>query len=83
MSVCVLATPTACSARQHVPLDEFRDNLKAMVDHVRRAGAKDILLITPGPVDDPARVRHNKQVGRTSCMPRAALRTAIQELCAN
>jgi len=47
-----------------VPLEEFTDNLKAMVTHARRAGAEDVLLITPGPVHEPARVQHNKRVHR-------------------
>jgi hypothetical protein len=47
-----------------VPLEEFTDNLKAMVTHARRAGAEDVLLITPGPVHEPARVQHNKRVSR-------------------
>ena len=45
-----------------MPLAEFRDNLRAIVAHVREAGAEELVLITPGPVHEPARVQHNQKV---------------------
>ncbi|KAK9840954.1 hypothetical protein WJX81_002383 [Elliptochloris bilobata] len=55
------ALPDRLGARQHVPVKEYSDNLRAIVEHVRRAGAEDVLLITPGPVHEPARVQHNRE----------------------
>lgn len=46
------------SGRQAVPRDEFAANLGAMVDAARAAGIRHILLLTPPPVDDEARVKH-------------------------
>lgn len=45
-----------------MPLAEFADNLRAIVAHVRQAGAEDLVLITPGPVHEPGRVQHNRKV---------------------
>ena len=44
---------TAGVSRQHVPLPEFRDNLKAIVGAIRACGdgTARVLLITPPPVD--------------------------------
>ncbi len=45
--------------------------MKAVVEHVRGVGVQDVLLITPGPVCESARVQHNQRVRRnlnqTSC----------------
>ena len=51
-----------CRAFQHIPVDEYRATLQQMVKDARAAGAKRILLITPPPVDDAARVTYNQQV---------------------
>lgn len=47
---------------QHVPLAEYRSNLEAMVQMARQAGIKNILLLTPPPVHDEGRIKHQQQV---------------------
>ncbi|BDA43364.1 Isoamyl acetate-hydrolyzing esterase 1 homolog [Coccomyxa sp. Obi] len=55
------ALPDRLSARQHVPVEEYRGNLLSIVQHVQSLGTKDIVLITPPPLDEAARIRHNQQ----------------------
>lgn len=43
-----------CSNRQHVPLEEYKSNLEKIVNYVKGIGCKNIVLITPPPVDDAA-----------------------------
>lgn len=50
------------SARQHVPIQEYKSNLQSMIQHIQSIGTKNILLIAPPPVDEPSRIRHNKEV---------------------
>ncbi len=46
------------SASQHVPLAEYRDNLRAILGHVEAMpGSPRALLVTPPPVDETARLR--------------------------
>ena len=52
----------ACSARQHVPEEEYVRHLQGFVEHIQETGTKQIILITPPPVDEAARIRENKQV---------------------
>jgi hypothetical protein len=52
-----------CSEVQHVPLSEYRSNLASMVSSARQAGIDNLLLITPPPVHDEGRVKHQQQVG--------------------
>ncbi|CAL0309293.1 unnamed protein product [Lupinus luteus] len=48
-----------CSAFQHVPLHEYKDNLKAIVSFFKkRWSTTHILLITPPPIDEDARLRY-------------------------
>ncbi|KAF8059122.1 GDSL esterase/lipase [Scenedesmus sp. PABB004] len=64
------ALPGRSAERQHVPADEYAANLAAMVAMARRAGVQRILVITPPPVDDEARVRHQQQrMGITTPVP--------------
>ena len=51
-----------CRGHQHVPLEEYRRNLEALIEAIQAYGARSILLLTPPPVDDAARIKHNKQV---------------------
>ena len=46
------------SAKQHVPLQEYSDNIRAIVAHLRGAGVSHILLITPPPISEPHRLSH-------------------------
>ena len=43
------------SARQHVPIPEYAENLKLMVKSVKDAGVKIVVLLTPPPVHDAGR----------------------------
>ena len=55
-------TPAWCRSHQHVPLEEYAENLKLLIGHVQAYGAKAIIMLTPPPVDEAARVQYNKQV---------------------
>ncbi|KAK9831113.1 hypothetical protein WJX74_003688 [Apatococcus lobatus] len=55
------ALPDRLAAFQHIPVDEYQTILQQMVKDARAGGAKSILLITPPPVDDAARVTYNQQ----------------------
>jgi hypothetical protein len=48
----MLLAALSCSGRLHVPLDEYKKNLAAMVTAARQAGVQHVLLITPPPVDE-------------------------------
>ncbi len=78
------ATPAhPCSARQHVPLPEYKANLAAIVEHLRGVGVPAIVLITPPPISEPDRIIHVQKVrwwwcwvcgtGDPACMRRPAL----------
>jgi hypothetical protein len=56
-----------------VPVSEYRSNLESMVAAARQAGISNILLLTPPPVHDEGRVKHQQQVNRKVL---AALRPA-------
>ena len=51
-----------CSARQHVPLPEFKQNLEAMVRHLHTRHIHGIVLMTAPPVHEEGRIKHNAQV---------------------
>ena len=64
-SVCgVVVIPASYvpSAVQHVPLPEYVSNLRSMVQMARQAGVRNIVLLTPPPVHDEGRVKHQQQV---------------------
>ncbi|KAF5730857.1 GDSL-motif lipase/hydrolase family protein [Tripterygium wilfordii] len=47
------------SERQHVPIEEYKDNLLKMVEHLKKcAPAMLIVLVTPPPVDEDGRKDH-------------------------
>ena len=50
-------------ARQHVPVDEYSSNLRAMVAHLRSMGVPAVILITPPPISEADRLVHVEQVG--------------------
>lgn len=52
--------PDGTSSRQFVPLADFRSNIAALVTAARAAGARHVVVITPPPVDEAARVAYNK-----------------------
>lgn len=54
--------PDGTSSRQYVALADFRRNIAALVAAARGAGARHIVLITPPPVDEAARVAYNKEL---------------------
>ena len=37
-------------------------HLRGFVEHIQEIGTRQIILITPPPVDEAARIRENKQV---------------------
>lgn len=43
------------SIKQHVPLLEYVDNLRFLIERIRQKGIQNILLITPPPIYEPAR----------------------------
>lgn len=52
--------PDGTSSRQYVPLSDFRSNIEALVAAAKAASAQNIIIITPPPVDEAARVAINK-----------------------
>ncbi|KAL4445884.1 hypothetical protein ABPG77_009083 [Micractinium sp. CCAP 211/92] len=64
------ALPDCGSARQHVPLPEYKANLAAIVEHLRGVGVPAIVLITPPPISEPDRIIHvQKTYGVTLAVP--------------
>ncbi|KAL3150638.1 hypothetical protein ABBQ32_000440 [Trebouxia sp. C0010 RCD-2024] len=55
------ALPDRHSARQHVPVQEFKANLASMVSHLHAADIQSIVLMTPPPVCETGRIKHNSQ----------------------
>ena len=55
------ALPDRSSARQHVPLEDYKQNLAAIVTHVQHRGVQNIVLVTPPPVHEAGRVVYNQQ----------------------
>ncbi|CAM9121976.1 unnamed protein product [Discosporangium mesarthrocarpum] len=66
---------------QHVPLEEYKENLKNMVSHVRSVheGAK-VLLITPPPIHERKWAAHKKAMGGVMDR-RQALTMAYAQAC--
>ena len=56
-----------CSKRQHVPLPEYQANLNAFIDRLEELGAQ-VIVITPPPVDEAARIKLAKQVHTGRCL---------------
>ena len=56
-----IASCCACSEKQHVPLEEYVRNLRAIVQHLRGVGGNNTVLITPPPVFEAARLIDRQQ----------------------
>ncbi|CAI5955861.1 unnamed protein product, partial [Closterium sp. NIES-64] len=51
------ALPGRTSGKQHVPIPEFKENLRVIVTHLQSLGPNvRVVLITPPPVDEPGRM---------------------------
>ncbi|XP_045804871.1 GDSL esterase/lipase At5g45920-like [Trifolium pratense] len=51
--------PNRCSAFQHVPLDEYKENIRSTVSFFKKRWlTTKVILITPPPIDEDARVRY-------------------------
>ncbi|CAI6008029.1 unnamed protein product [Closterium sp. NIES-65] len=51
------ALPGRMSGKQHVPIPEFKENLRVIVTHLQSLGPNvRVVLITPPPVDEPGRM---------------------------
>ncbi|GLU22905.1 hypothetical protein SLE2022_389410 [Rubroshorea leprosula] len=51
--------PDRCSAFQHVPLNEYRQNLRSIVSVLKKRWPKTVvILITPPPIDEGGRLRY-------------------------
>ena len=57
-----LRPSVCCSARQHVPVEEYVRTLKSFVLRIQSLGTQNVVLMTPPPVDEEVRIRENKQV---------------------
>ena len=51
---------------QHVPLEEYTENLQKLVDLIKEYGATNIVLLTPPPVSESGRIKHNTAVSSTT-----------------
>ena len=49
-----------------MPLDEYRDNLRAIVQHLQQQRVPAIVLITPPPISEPDRIVHVLKVRLSS-----------------
>ncbi|VAH99156.1 unnamed protein product [Triticum turgidum subsp. durum] len=57
------ALPGRTSQRQHVPVEEYRQNLKTIVNHLKDCSkSMVILLITPPPIDEDGRERYARSL---------------------
>lgn len=50
-----------CNDRQHVSLEDYKKRLVATVNHLRDAGVRAVVIITPPPIDESARRRARMQ----------------------
>eukprot|EP00850_Spirogloea_muscicola_P011223 SM000069S20660 [mRNA] locus=s69:5956:9394:+ [translate_table: standard] len=56
------ALPTGDSKRQHVPLSEYKANLRYIVEHIQRVSSSTkVILITPPPIDEESRRIYARQ----------------------
>lgn len=65
------ALPAGPSAAQHVPLEEYKANLRAVVKAIRAAGVPHVLLLAPPPVDDARRALWQQQKAAAEGRPGA------------
>ncbi|KAK1427646.1 hypothetical protein QVD17_16337 [Tagetes erecta] len=63
------ALPGRTSERQHVPLEEYKENLKKIVRHLKECSPTMlIVLITPPPIDEEGRLKFAKSVYKEKAM---------------
>ncbi|KAK9831127.1 hypothetical protein WJX74_004350 [Apatococcus lobatus] len=58
--------PDRLKNRQYVPVSEYKSTLEGMVQVAKNVGVQNILLITPPPLDEAARIRWNQQADGVS-----------------
>lgn len=58
----LMQLPALRSKRQHVPLQKYRELLQSTVRHLASCGAGARVIITPPPIDEPARIASRKEV---------------------
>lgn len=57
------ALPGRASERQHVPVDEYKENLRKIVQHLKECSSTMlIVLITPPPVDEEGRFEYARSL---------------------
>jgi hypothetical protein len=58
-----------CSARAHIPVDTYQENLQAIVQKLLSSGVERVMLMTPSPVYEsaPQAIPHG-EVRHTLCM---------------
>ncbi|XP_040375531.1 GDSL esterase/lipase At5g45920 isoform X2 [Rosa chinensis] len=49
--------PDRCSGFQHVPVDEYKQNLRSIVSFLKQWPTTHIILITPPPIDEDGRLQ--------------------------
>ncbi|CAI7924608.1 unnamed protein product, partial [Closterium sp. NIES-54] len=63
------ALPGRTSGKQHVPIPEFKENLRVIVTHLQSLGPNvHVVLITPPPVDEAGRMEFAKAMYGEQCM---------------
>ncbi|GJP35976.1 hypothetical protein CLOM_g20517 [Closterium sp. NIES-68] len=63
------ALPGRTSGKQHVPIPEFKENLRVIVTHLQLLGPDvRVVLITPPPVDEAGRLEFAKATYGDKCM---------------
>ncbi|CAI5476660.1 unnamed protein product [Closterium sp. Yama58-4] len=63
------ALPGRKSGKQHVPISEFKENLRVIVTHLQSLGPNvRVVLITPPPVDEAGRMEFAKAMYGEQCM---------------
>ena len=66
------------SVAQHVPLDEYKDNLKKMVLMTKKSlDSTKVILMTPPPVYEPVLEERNQAKGKTLLVDRSNERTLL------
>ncbi|KAK9815163.1 hypothetical protein WJX73_009257 [Symbiochloris irregularis] len=55
------AVPDRLGGPQHIPIEEYKQNLLRLIQKIREHGTTYIILLTPPPVGDSARIQHNTQ----------------------
>lgn len=69
LTAAVLCCAVPCSARAHIPVDTYQENLQAIVQKLLSSGVERVMLMTPSPVYEsaPQAIPHG-EVRHTLCM---------------